>query len=56
MCRPYAKCIDDYFHNVIHIVGSFHVISLINRKYGAYMRSIQMKIAAIDKENHERLE
>lgn len=56
MYRPYAKYIDDYFHNAVHIVDSFHVISLINRKFDAYMRSVQRKIAARDKENHERLE
>ncbi|MDD6880579.1 MAG: ISL3 family transposase [Firmicutes bacterium] len=56
MYRPYAKYIDDYFHNAVHIVDSFHVISLINRKFDAYMRSVQRKIAARDRENHERLE
>lgn len=56
MYRPYARYIDDYFHNAVHIVDSFHVISLINRKFDAYMRNVQRRIMFRDKENHRRLE
>lgn len=56
MYRPYAAYIDKYFHNAIHVVDAFHVISLINRKYLQYILKLQRRIKEADDRRHEALE
>ena len=56
MYRPYAKYIDSYFPNAIHVIDAFHVISLINRRFDSYIVSVQRAIRKRDEDRHYELE
>lgn len=57
MYAPYAAYIEKYFYHAVHVVDSFHVIALINRKFNNYILAILREVNERDrKEYYERLD
>jgi len=57
MYAPYAAYIEKYFYHAVHVVDSFHVIALINRKFNNYILAILREVNDRDrKEYYERLD
>jgi len=52
MYAPYAAYIDKYFFHAVHVVDSFHVIALINRKFNSYMLSVLREINERDRQEY----